>query len=99
MILEVLRFQVDAERRAAFIDEDREVWTRALKDQRGFLRKEVWLGDDPMTVTVGIWWESREALEAFPPELGRELGARMGVSAQLVESQVYMLADVVCCEL
>ncbi|GEM_PF-2565028 len=77
MILEVLTVRVEPERLEEFVALDREVWTETLRKQPGFIRKEAWLGEDPDEVTFGVWWESREALAAFPSATTDELDRQM----------------------
>ena len=99
MILEVLTVRLDPTQREEFIALDREVWTETLRKQPGFLRKEAWIGEDEDEVTFGVWWESREALAAFPAAVTAELDRRMEViPATIVGVRVMDIAPVSCCE-
>ncbi len=99
LILEVLTVRLDPARREEYLALDREVWTETQRKHPGFLRKEAWLGEDPDEVTFGVWWESREALAAFPATLTAELDRRMEeIPATIVGVRVLDIAPVSCCE-
>ncbi len=67
--IEHLCFRVPPGGQAEFVRQDEEVWGSPLRQQPGFLRKEIWLdGEDSELVHVVIYWASREAWKAFPPE-------------------------------
>ncbi len=99
MILEVLTVRIEPDRRDEYVALDREVWTERLRKQPGFVRKEAWLGDEPDEVTFGVWWESREALAAFPAAITAELDKQMEViPSTIVGVRVLDIAPVSCCE-
>jgi uncharacterized protein (TIGR03792 family) len=77
MTVELLRFRVEPERADAFVTRNEEIWTRALRDQPGFLRREILIGSERDEIVILVYWRDREALEAFPPEKLARLEARM----------------------
>jgi uncharacterized protein (TIGR03792 family) len=85
MTVEILHFHVQPGLRDEFIQRNEELWTPALRDQPGFLGREILTCDDrPDEVVIVIRWRARADLEAFPREKQGRLEARM---ADLVRHQ------------
>lgn len=79
MVVEFLRVTCPPEKRAAFIQRDHAVWTRALMTQPGFLGKEVWLNPSkPDEVAMAIHMESLARLRAIPKDWCDQTDAAMG---------------------
>lgn len=76
--LEILEFQVPVEQQAEFLNRDERVWGAALKQQPGFLYRQVWFQPDaPDRVKIAIYWASREQWKAFPSDLQADLDRQM----------------------
>lgn len=83
MVVEFLTFTVPAERLAAWLEREAEVWTTFLSAQPGFVDKQVWSpgpldGGDPALVRVVIWWESLEDWKAIGPAEVARVDEAMG---------------------
>ena len=97
MMIEWLRFLVDADRRAEFIQHDETIWTTALAQKPGFISKETWINpDDPREVIMVVRWSSMDEWKSIPPEELRQVDATfsqaMGnTSFQLVDSVAYQV--------
>lgn len=67
--VEYLVFEVKPELIDRFIDMDHEYWTLFLKEQPGFISKELWVNKSkPGEVIAVICWKSMEAWKSIPPE-------------------------------
>lgn len=67
MVIEWLQFEVNAEVREKFIQQDEKIWTAALSTYPGFLGKEVWIEPNaPHKVILTIRWQTREQWKSFP---------------------------------
>jgi uncharacterized protein (TIGR03792 family) len=78
IVIEHLCFRVPPGSQLAFLREDERIWGAALRQQPGFLGKEVWLdAEDPELVHLVIRWASRAAWKAFPPEQAEALDRQM----------------------
>lgn len=67
MVVEWLKFRVDAEGREQFIQQDEAIWTAALSTYPGFMGKEVWIEPDtPEKVIFVIRWQTREQWKSIP---------------------------------
>lgn len=90
MTVEILRFLVQPGRRDEFIDRNERVWTPALRERNGFVRREILLADDrPDEVVIVIYWRDRASLEAFPTGHEARLGREMADLVQRQEQVVY----------
>lgn len=76
MVIEWQRVRVRPEVRDLYVEKDAEVWTPALRQEEGFLGKEVWLGEDGSEVVLLIRWRSREDWEGIPEDRLRHLEER-----------------------
>lgn len=93
-VVEWLVFQVPSERKAQFLQKDREIWTPFLARYSGFLGKTVWIQPEcPETVTLVIFWASREQWAAIPQteleRIDQEFHQAVGIVCPLVESKEY----------
>jgi uncharacterized protein (TIGR03792 family) len=79
MVVEYLTFQVDAARRADWLDVEERTWSRFLEAQPGFIRKQMWTerGDDDH-VHAAIWWETEADWLAIDPDQLAAVDAAMG---------------------
>lgn len=77
MTVELLRFTVAPERAGEFVQRNEEVWTPALREREGFLRREVLRGEREGEIAILVYWRSRADLESFPPEKQELLERRM----------------------
>ncbi|MEL6439474.1 MAG: TIGR03792 family protein [Cyanobacteria bacterium J06621_8] len=69
MVIEWLKFVVDAESREQFIQQDEKIWTAALSTYPGFLGKEVWIEPDALgKIIFIIRWQTREQWKSIPRE-------------------------------
>lgn len=79
MVVEVLQFTCPPEKRDAFIQRDREVWTQGLMKWPAFIGKEVWTDpNDPTRVVLVIKLKSRELLQQISQEFCDEMDRAMG---------------------
>ncbi|WP_044500942.1 TIGR03792 family protein [Nostoc sp. PCC 7107] len=96
MVIELLKFQVDPNRRESFIQQDAEIWTTALAKYPGFLSKEVWINPHNLSeVTFIIRWATREQWKAiFEADLAvidSKFAQALGDTYQLIESAEYQV--------
>ncbi len=76
--IEHLCFRVPPGGQQAFILQDERVWGPALRQQPGFLGKEVWLdAEDPHLIHLIIRWASRADWKTFPPDQVEALDRQM----------------------
>lgn len=96
-MIEWLKFTVDPNQRETFVQKDREIWTAALAQYRGFLGKEVWISPDQLDeVVFVIRWFSFEQWDAIPSnelqQVERAFATAMGETRyQLVHSARYQV--------
>ena len=75
--LEYLIFEVSPALIDTFIDLDHRHWTLFLKDQPGFISKDVWVNrTKPGEVSTITCWRSKQDWEAVPVERVIEIGAK-----------------------
>lgn len=96
MVIEYLKFNVKADQRERFVQQDDEIWTSVLAAQPGFLEKEVWISPDHLTeVVIAIKWASFEQWQAISPEqlhaTEEHFSAVMGDTYELVEATRYQI--------
>lgn len=94
MVIEWLKFRVDATQRDRYLAIDDEIWTSALKTYPGFLDKTTWL--DPNhedEVIFVIAWSTREQWKAIPEDdleqINQRFDAALGISYDLLESKEF----------
>ena len=67
MVIEWLQFRVDEEIQDEFVERDRAIWTAALAQYPGFVKKEVWTNPaQPNEVICVIHWATIEQWKAIP---------------------------------
>lgn len=77
MIIEWLKFKVDAKSREEFIARDQSIWTAFLSSIPGFLSKEVWIEPNaPDRVIFVIRWQTREDWQSIPNKELRKVDKR-----------------------
>jgi uncharacterized protein (TIGR03792 family) len=97
MIIEWLKFEVDAKHRELLIEKDELVWTKALAKYPGFLGKDIWIdARQPNTVVFVIHWANRDAWKTIPAseleQADQEFARQMGtVHYQLKETGEYQV--------
>lgn len=70
MVIEWLKFRLNAEAREKFIQKDEEIWTATLAKYPGFLGKEIWI--DPNVaeeIAIVIRWQTRENWKEVPSDV------------------------------
>ncbi|NWF70005.1 MAG: TIGR03792 family protein [Chloroflexi bacterium] len=79
MVVELLRFRMNPEKVATFLEKNAQLWTPALRQHRGFVEKEIWVNlKTPGEVLIAIHWETMADWKSFPAALQQELDAQMG---------------------
>lgn len=96
MVIEFLKFKVNPETQADYLQQDAAIWTTALAKYPGFLGKEVWLNPhDSTEITFIIRWATKEQWQAIPLEdlaaIEQKFALAVGNSYELVESKEYQL--------
>ncbi len=91
VVVEWLEFRVPVDEQDEFLIKDERIWTEALRQQPGFLHKSVWTSpNEPESVTLAIYWASRDHWSAFPVSLIEELDRLMQpTNAVLVDAREY----------
>jgi uncharacterized protein (TIGR03792 family) len=90
MVVEELEVDVAPDDVEGFLAADAEVWTAFLRDQAGFVRKEVWADPErPGVLRLVIWWASREAWKRITDAEVRAVDARMGPWLRLPRMREY----------
>lgn len=78
MTVELLRFRVPSGRSDEFVHRNEEIWTPALRDQEGFLRRAILRSsEDTDVLLIAVCWRERSDMEAFPDARQRQLEAEM----------------------
>lgn len=78
-VIELLTFKVSSDEMTQWIKVEEEVWTAFLKQQPGFMRKELWYSEtEPDLVKAVIWWQSIEQWRAITKEQCDAVDKRMG---------------------
>jgi uncharacterized protein (TIGR03792 family) len=96
MIVEWLRIQVAPEQREAYVQKDYEIWTNFLRQQPGFLRKDVWISTDNLSeVVLSIHWATLEQQQAIPKpdleEVKQRFKAALSSPSEVLEIKLYQL--------
>ncbi|MGY6529321.1 MAG: TIGR03792 family protein [Cyanobacterium sp.] len=69
MVIEWLKFEVYSEYHDFFLEQDKLVWTDALKKYEGFVDKQVWArAENEDEIIFVIRWASRELWKAIPTQ-------------------------------
>lgn len=95
VVVEWLEFRVPVEEQAEFLAKDEQIWTAALQQQPGFLHKSIWTSPDrPESVTLAIYWASKEDWFSFPEPLIAELDRQMQpTNAELVDAREFRVQN------
>ena len=92
MVIEWLRFEVPAARRAAFLERDAQVWTRALSKYAGFISKETWFEPETDATIAVIRWATLEDWKRIPRANLESLDIAMGeLLMPVVECKTFVL--------
>ena len=95
MVIEWQKVRVQPEVRDLYLERDREIWTAGLAREKGFLGKEVWLGQDGDVILV-IRWQSEDDWKGMPKErqddLDRQFREAVPEGWELVETRSYEVA-------
>lgn len=79
MVIEMLTFEVDPSERAQWLEVEERTWSRFLEQQRGFVRKEMWVDrESPGLVHAVIWWTDQESWFSIPKDELGVVDASMG---------------------
>src|SRR5690606_2692796 len=85
MIVEILKFRVPSGAAADFVRRNEEVWTPALREWPGSLRREILhRPEEADVVLILVYWAARGDMEAFPADRLERLEGEM---ADLVVEQ------------
>ena len=77
MIIEWLKFRVEAKSREEFIARDQKIWTSFLSSVPGFLGKEVWIEPStPNHVIFIIRWRTREDWQSISDKELKQVNRR-----------------------
>ena len=72
--VEYLIFRVDPDRVDEFIRLENEVWTHGLRQQTGFISKDIWVNESkPSEVSVIIHWKDFDSWKNIPKEVSDQL--------------------------
>ncbi|MEM7066109.1 MAG: TIGR03792 family protein [Cyanobacteria bacterium P01_B01_bin.77] len=96
MVIEWLKFRVDAAQRDRYLAIDDEIWTSALATYPGFLDKTTWLDpkhDDEVIFVIS--WATREQWQAIPEEeleqINQRFDAALGLDYEMLESKEFIV--------
>ncbi|MEM8611249.1 MAG: TIGR03792 family protein [Cyanobacteria bacterium P01_H01_bin.105] len=94
MVIEWLKFRVDATQRNRYLAIDEEIWTSALAMYPGFLDKTTWLDpnhDDEVIFVIS--WATRDQWKAIPEDELNQINQRfddaLGIPYDLLESKEF----------
>lgn len=97
MVIEWLKFQVDAKNREKFIEKDAQIWTATLSQYSGFLGKEIWINPkNEAEIIFIIRWKTLEDWKSIPQsvleETEKKFASAVGViTYQMTESKEYQV--------
>lgn len=96
MVIEWLKFRVDAAQRDRYLAIDDEIWTAALATYPGFVDKTTWLDPDrDDEVIFVIAWATREQWKAIPEEELEQINQRfdtaLGLDYEMLESKEFIV--------
>lgn len=92
-VVEFLTFSVAAADRSEWLAADERVWTAFLREQPGFVSKQVWTDrDDPDVVHAVITWSDEQAWNAISAEDLARTDEEMGAWRRPLVMRVFDLA-------
>lgn len=96
MVIEWLKFRVDATQRDRYLAIDDEIWTSSLATYPGFLDKTTWLDPDhDDEVIFVIAWATREQWQAIPEEELEQINQRfdiaLGLDYEMIEAKEFIV--------
>lgn len=100
MVIEWLKFDVCSSHHDFFLEQDRLIWTNALKKYNGFIAKQVWMNPDHKNeIIFVISWASRQLWKAISPQdlvlIDQQFQRAMGdISFQMIESREFNFHDI-----
>ncbi|MBE9223302.1 TIGR03792 family protein [Cyanobacterium stanieri LEGE 03274] len=95
MVIEWLKFRVCPSHHGFFLEQDRLIWTRNLKNYQGFVDKQIWINPDcEDEIIFVITWASRDLWKAIPVEslkfIESKFKVAMGnISFEMIESREF----------
>ncbi len=96
MVIEWLKFRVDAAQRDRYLTIDNEIWTPALAGYPGFLDKTTWLDpnhDDEVIFVIS--WATREQWKAIPEDdlevINQRFDQALGIDYEMLESKEFIV--------
>jgi uncharacterized protein (TIGR03792 family) len=94
MVIEWLEFNVSADQREQFIQQDEKIWTASLAGYPGFLGKEVWIEPQAADkVIFVIRWQTREQWKAIPIEDLAKIEKKFSTEMKQMKIQYKMVAS------
>ncbi len=79
MVVEYLTFSVTTAERTAWLAVEESTWSRFLKQQPGFIRKQLWVDRDrPDEVVAVIWWQDFESWQSISADQVERVDRSMG---------------------
>jgi uncharacterized protein (TIGR03792 family) len=99
VVIELLKFAVEVEKQADFIQKDHEIWTKALSEYPWFIHKEVWINPEkPQEIVIVIWMRSRQEWKSIPQEkveeIQKQFDEAIGPNYRLIEGSDYDQQDI-----
>ncbi|MEM7581192.1 MAG: TIGR03792 family protein [Mastigocoleus sp.] len=96
MIIELLRFKINPNKREEFIQKDDEIWTTAISSYPGYLGKEVWINPiDKNEIVMIIKWKTTEQWKSISAEelveISQKFDSSLGFKYEMVESSEYQV--------
>lgn len=97
MVIEWLKFKVDAKDREKFIQKDAEIWTATLSQYPGFLGKEIWINPtNEAEIILIIRWNTRKEWKIIPQSVLDETEQKFAqaagnISYEMIESSEYQV--------
>ncbi|WP_206816951.1 TIGR03792 family protein [Chroococcus sp. FPU101] len=97
MVIEWLKFTIDAKNREKFLQKDAEIWTETLSQYSGYLGKEIWINPNHESELIFIIrWRTREDWKTIPQSVLEETEQKFaealeGIFYKMIESSEYQV--------
>lgn len=97
MVIEWLKFTIDAQHRENFLQKDAEIWTATLSKYPGYLGKEIWINpNNEAELILIIRWRTREDWKTIPQSVLEETEQKFakaldGIFYKMIESSEYQI--------